>query len=392
MPIVAIAAAAISIGTAATSFIAAGSVITGMVALEATAALGATLGAVGAVTGNKALQTAGMVIGGVGAIGALAGSVGLLGSDISTAPLFGPSAAASTADAASTAAAGVSQADALPTEAAAAGGPAAVGETAAQNTDIIDSLQTANTTADLPTAADTTDQALAGASGVGDTPLDSALGTANTTAPGSAVTAAGAPDSSIPSGASNYSATVPGASTAPIGQDAVTAPTGAANATPPGMINAMNPGNVTAQPTMGNIGPSGLTQQGFSPIQPGPNVGNLSGPADTGGFLNFIQNNPMVGYGLVQTASSFLSGATNPLTPAQVTALDAQAAANRAAASMSTMQQANIAQPMPTLIKPPTAAPVTGNVAAPQGTVTGTPAGLINSQPNASTVTGTPAT
>src|SRR5579872_7101028 len=58
-------------------------------ALEATAAIGATLGAVGAVTRDKGLQTAGMVLGGIGAVGSLAGAAGLFSTSDS---LFGSTA------------------------------------------------------------------------------------------------------------------------------------------------------------------------------------------------------------------------------------------------------------------------------------------------------------
>jgi hypothetical protein len=65
----------------------------------------------------------------------------------------------------------------------------------------------------------------------------------------------------------------------------------------------------------------------------------------------------------------------DPLKPAQVAALDAQAAANRAATTLSLKQQANIAAPIP----------VASRLRPPE--VTGTPAssGLINSPANAIT-------
>ena len=98
MPVIAIGAAALAVGEAAGAI---GAVISGGLgaltltgALEITAALGATLGAVGVVTKDKSLQMAGLVMGGIGGVGALASSAGLFGAEASTASLFGDSTAA----------------------------------------------------------------------------------------------------------------------------------------------------------------------------------------------------------------------------------------------------------------------------------------------------------
>jgi hypothetical protein len=107
-------------------------------------------------------------------------------------------------------------------------------------------------------------------------------------------------------------------------------------------------------------------------------------PADKGIFgslLDFAKTNPAVAMGVIQAGGSFISGATSSLTPAQVTALNAQAAANNAAAALSTQQTANLAMPKAVASSTP---------------ITGSPAplvlpgsGLIN-QPPKTNVTGAP--
>lgn len=86
------------------------------------------------------------------------------------------------------------------------------------------------------------------------------------------------------------------------------------------------------------------------------------------GFFSNLMKSPYAQYGMIQAAGSLVSGLFDPLKPAQVEALDAQAAQNRAATAVTNLQLTNQQQPLPkaTLNKPQ---------------VTGAPASLINSPP-----------
>jgi hypothetical protein len=108
----------------------------------------------------------------------------------------------------------------------------------------------------------------------------------------------------------------------------------------------------------------------------GGSLGDILG--SIGGFL---AKNPGLAYGATQALGNFISGATSTLTPAQVAALNAQAAANTAAASLTSRQVAAQSSPkaVASLSTPTTPPPpliqVTGvpNLQAPQMS------GLINS-------------
>lgn len=337
MPILAVGAAAIAIGGAASGIAAAG--LTVMTALEVVAAVGATISAIGVVTKDKDLALAGGIIGGIGGIGALAASAGLLGAGASTESLFGPSAAASTADTASS-----------------------VADTAS------------NTLPDLVGSFD------AGTAGAG------------------TAASAGSPFASIttPDIVGSFSSPASFASAAPsLGS---TAGTGMINTATPSLgsdATGLNPTSSSVA-VNGSSGSSSLSPSSFdisgsvaTPSAPGVSVPGspdvpLTGldvthsPINTalpetgdssGGFLSGILKTPGVGYGVVQAGGAFLQGAFSSLTPAQVAALDAQAAQNRAATTLSLQQQANMNAPLPVASRP-----VPANV-------TGAPAGLINQAP-----------
>jgi hypothetical protein len=76
-------------------------------------------------------------------------------------------------------------------------------------------------------------------------------------------------------------------------------------------------------------------------------------------ILAFANKYPVVALGALQAGGSLLSGPTSTVTPAQVTELNAHAAANQAATNLTNQQAANIAQPRATA----TLAPITGQVA-----------------------------
>jgi len=114
---------------------------------------------------------------------------------------------------------------------------------------------------------------------------------------------------------------------------------------------------------------------------------NVTAPST--GLMAWAKNNPLLAYGLIQAGGSFISGLTNPLSPAQIDALNAQADVNRATAGLIQRETANQSQPIPTVTPPP----VTGRPEQPAGLINTKPVGtaLITGAPNsgsASPVTG----
>jgi hypothetical protein len=141
---------------------------------------------------------------------------------------------------------------------------------------------------------------------------------------------------------------------------------------------------------------SGLTSNTVS----GDAASSALGIADTpdtstlGSLLGLAKSgNGLVGYGLIQAGGSLLSGLTSTLTPAQVKALDAQAAANNAAAALQTQQTQNLAMPKAVA----SSVPVTGTPAtlvpgaSTQQTAATPSSGFINTAPKTAAVTGAPA-
>jgi hypothetical protein len=107
-------------------------------------------------------------------------------------------------------------------------------------------------------------------------------------------------------------------------------------------------------------------------------------PSVLGNILTFANKNQLVAFGALQAGGSLLSGLTSTLTPAQVTALNAQGAANDAAAALQKQQTANLA---PVTGTPATLVPQT----QPQPTQSAATPGLINQAPQQPSVTGVPA-
>lgn len=330
MPIAAIGIAiAADVGVGAG--IAAGAISVGTVAgaLEVAGAVGATLSAVGAVTKDKGLQTAGLVIGGIGAVGSLASAAGLING---SAQLFGSAGDAAAAASATTGAA---------TEAAPAseGTPSYSGLVANESGDV---------TAPPPQSADDV--------------MAQATGEANAIPP---------PDTmAAPAPTPPVTGTPP---MAPAGSGVINANL---MATPPSTVQVPQAAQA-AGTTPAALGIPGMV--GVTPEVTGTNPGGFMGTgtaATPPGFFANLMNNNWAQYAMVSSAGSLLGGLTNPVTPAQVDALNAQSAVNRASAALSARQQANMAQPLP----------VASRVAP--APVTGKPAGLINSGPPP-TVTGT---
>lgn len=347
MPVIAVGAAIAASVVAGSAVAAVG--LTVVTALEITAAVGATIGAIGAVTGNKALSMAGTVIGAVGAIGGFAAGAGLLGeSAASNAPLFGAAPASSTADAAS-----AGTIDAIAGDASASGlidvppaPPGGVGAVDPVTGDVISQVASG---ADIaPSAANDT--------------ITLASTSTNASDP-AAKLAADASDESAGGLINSSPTTMPDASAA---GDIPTPPQ------PPANLGAVDP-------TTGKIITKGLDETGTEISMPGQS-------GMFGSILDFAKKNPVVALGALQAGGSLLSGATSTLTPAQVSALNAQAAANDAAAALTRQQTANLAAPKAVA----SSAPVTGTPAplVPQAAQS---AGMINNVPQQPPITGRPA-
>lgn len=348
MPVIAVAAAIGSIaiaGSAVAATVGGIAAISAATAFSVVAAVGATVGAIGAVTRDKTLSMVGLGLGAVGGIGAIASSAGLFGA--SSAPLFGGEAAA----------AGI-----------AGGGEGVAG--------------------------------FAAGVGGGEVAAPATMG---------AMTV-----SDASSGVIDFLAGVP---EQPIPTDLTTLTTTAENATDPatqllkeaggGLINPTSDASkALAQTELDQLTAGGTFSGGTPPTPPmggdvdpitntiiagraDPVTGKIvSMPEEDGMFGgvfgkigDFAKKNPLTTYGVVQAAGSFLSGLTDEKTPAQIAALNAQAASNQAAANLLTQQQQNLAAPKAVAYS----APVTG---APQPIIP--PIGLVN-RPKPSPVTGVPA-
>lgn len=347
MPVIAIGAALVAdvvAGAAVAGTVGGIAAISATTAFEIVAAVGATVGAIGAVTRDKTLSTVGMVVGAIGGIGGLASSAGLFGAEAASgAPLFGTTPAAET---------GATFADSLTpaTQGAAAGGGVETGtwdaamtaDQAASGT--IDSVANGLPT-DLQSFSTTSENVSDPAKVLAGPRVDQVAATDTTTG-----ILNGGVGTTASSGTSDL---IPPPPAPPNGLGTADPVTGQ------NIESAVDP--VTGKiVTMPDSGSSGIF----------------------GSILDFAKKNPVVALGTLQAAGSFLSGATSTLTPAQVNALNAQAAANQAAANMATQQQKNLALPKAVA----SSAPVTG---AP-GPLIGSTPGLLNSAPRVP-VTGVPA-
>jgi hypothetical protein len=331
--------------------------------LETVAVVGAVVSVAGAVTKNKTLSMVGMGLGLVGGVGALASSA--LGG---SAALFsaGTDAAGATGDVAGVGASAAGDATAVAPDSVAS---------------LIDPGEAAVDAADPLNALDTT-PVLSNAADVG-----ADAGAAADVSPGAAgldTTGASATDGEVLTDASGVTpaAGSPGAAPAAAAPDASTA--SATAGAPAGTPAATGtPGTVTASPTP--VGSTGFadsleatkaTSSTLLPSTSGGGSGYLSQ------LTSYASQHPMVAFGAVQGVSSLLSGWTSSLTPAQVSQLNAQAAANQAAANFTDQQTANLQQPKAVA----TLAPVTGT---PQQLVPNGGPGFINQQAQ-TLVTGKP--
>lgn len=360
MPIIAVAVA-IGVSVAAASAVAAVG-LTVVTALEVVAAVGATLAAVGAVTRDKTLTLAGTVIGAIGGIGGLAAGAGLLGADAaSNAPLFGPAPSAATADAASADTIGsvTGAAEDLPTPPLPPDGapPAPDAVSPATADQVATTVPEGTPLAPQDAATVQANVQAAQASGTNEVGLST-----QTSGNVQELTGLG---NTVPSTASTASPSL----NPELGGATGFSPGGASESIPPsqGFINDLTGNTITGDPASNALG-----------IKVTP-----ADPSSFGKLAAFADAHPTVAFGALQAGSSLLQGLTSTLTPAQVSALQAQAAANDAAAALTNQQRANLAQPKAVA----TSTPVTGT---PAQLVPTQPAGFIN-QPKLPAVTGVPA-
>lgn len=339
MPVVAVGlAVALDVGAIGAAM--AGTLTT----LSAITAIGATMSAVGAVTHNKTLSYIGMGVGIVGAIGTMASGAGLFDN---VTDLFGSSSAAGSADLASFAEQGADAA----TEAVNAGTTGLIDSTSAN---ILSQTGDLNLAALTPTGVPTT----AG--------LESSV----------TVKPVGFPDA-----AASSKPTI----TSDMASVTAEGPTGAyALERPP-----ISPADMPGTPAAANGGMGGFDDPNWLST-----FTNSNGSGAPGGILNWAKNNQLLSYGILQAGGSFISGLSNPMTPAQINALNSQADVNRATAELLQRQKANLGSSMPTAAR--SAQEVTGRVDQP-GLVNNAPKQLITGQPAPystpiiNSVTGTPA-
>lgn len=320
MPIVAVVAAVAVDAGLATGAIA-------LTAFTAVAAIGATTAAVGAVTGNKTLEEIGGALGLVGGIGAIAvGSGAAAAGDI-----LGPTDLSDDGAAVDTAAQAAT--DASPS--VLTSDPAAA---------IADANNPVGAASGSLAASEGNAAAIDGQAGT--TPLSGL-----------------SPDQLNQLTTTPFTQPTPTAPAAgnPFAADAQNAIADA---------NAQNSVNVNAAMPPGQMGASaGQLTTGTDPNAPPPWLT----------AWQTAQNKQLLTMAGIQSGLGLISGLTNPLNPAQINALNAQAAANNAAATLSQKQAANVSQPLPT-VGQPTATSAVGT-------------GLINNKPvAAANVTGAPNT
>lgn len=357
MPVIAVAAAVAATAFAAADIAAVG--LTVATAFEAVAAVGATIAAVGTIARDKTLTMVGGAIGIVGAIGGIASAAGVFGT-AADAPIFGAAPAASTSSAAADT--GATFADSLtPATTGSAGGveggawDAAAAATAADNA-------SANTIPFVANGLPQGQKDLYTFSSVSD----------NVTNPADAVTQSIDPAAKL-AGAQQTSTidqtTGLQTSTATSTDGTVGA---AGNATPPRVQIASDASNPST------YGPTSTFDTGNAA---GAGAGTADKPGVFDQILKFAKDNKELTSGVLTVGGKMLEGMFSTVDPAKVQALQAQAAANNAAAAMANQQRANLAMPKAVA----SSAPVTGT---PNAIIPPRPQGIINQPQGLAPVTG----
>jgi hypothetical protein len=327
MPVAAIIPAAIAIGSV---------VAEGATVFTIMAAVGATVGAVGALTGVKELQYAGLALGAVGGIGGLAASAGMFGSDAAsiaagaTGTGMGSMGEMGGQVAATQAAAGTAgtiapdaaqAAEGLVNTAGSAAGEGAAATQATPATNVIDSIAGNAPTVEGTPNPITGSDSLATASSEDRIPLIQQGG--------------GDPATESPAGQLGYGNT----------QVAEATPSAAKPGTAPD-VTAQKPTTGAGLPTDKYIFNTGNNPT--SPVTIGQSTHTLDPDASIWSkIMGFAKDNPMLSYGLVSAAGSLISGAMNPLTPAQIKELNARSDLYNSQTAILNRQADNMRQPMP---------------------------------------------
>lgn len=345
--------------------------------LTVTAAVGATLGAVGAITKDKGLQTAGLIIGGIGAVGSLANAAGLFGD---TSNLFGaldqiPDSVAITGPVQGAASGGAELSSEFATGSAGLAGA---------SSDYINMFTPQSSFSNIPDGATVSiDETGNVVVGTPDQLATSSLSAQEgispaTTAPNPSDLAAQASRAVVQPGSQTTATTPLSGETASAAPPAA-APNPAGGSGVSGVSTPAAPGSITS-PTSTAEANKGI----FDSLK---GVLGSSGEPTKGasGLLGFLKDNPTMSYGLIQAAGSAFSS----LPPAQAANQRAQANLNNEQSLLTQQQLNNIKSGIPQAkYTPVRSAPVTGAPASlsPTGPANNL-AGIINSN----TVTGVPA-
>jgi hypothetical protein len=348
MPVVAVVAAGAAWalgGGAAVAGVLAGTA-TLATTLTAVATVGATLGAIGAVTKDKTLSTIGMAMGAVGGIGSLAANAGLFGEAATTESLFGAADAGIAAPDIAADVAATNDLSSLSTLPELPGVGSVTGATAA--TDAVGSTGQFMANSVLPTEAigDATKAASGDVSGLINSPAGSGGGasgiktiTSDTVDDATNQLVKGSGGGSIPSGSPTDAASI-----AKAGAGAPDAP---------------------AAPLTGGVPDVKIPGQSYQGADGATYISDGTKFVKQDNFWGSLMKSPATQYGMIQAGGSLVSGLFDPLKPAQVDALNAQAAANRAQTAQQAQQAKNMTGPLPTATRNGLInSPVTGSVAA----------------------------
>lgn len=145
----------------------------------------------------------------------------------------------------------------------------------------------------------------------------------------------------------------------------------------PGLGSGSQP--LSANPTDAQIGIRASSAVNANPLDAGipgsaAAAAKAAGAADSSTWsdiLGFVNKNPLLAYGAIQTAGSFLSGAASPLPQAQVDELESRRRANDAAVALSNQQQQLIARRMANSSGMPVASRIPDGLINSSGAVTG---------------------
>lgn len=345
MPVIAVGAAIaadVIAGAAVAGTVGGIAAISTVTAFEVVAAVGATLAAVGTITRDKTLTMVGGAIGLVGGIGGLASSAGVFGAAAAgDAPLFGvtPGSGAST---------GATFADSLtPATAGTMSGGVDAGVWDATAGMSVADAASANTIPfvagtipegqdGLITLSSVSERATDPAATLTETTPATATATTNGLDPAKDLTALNDPTK----GTINQQ---PGAT-----GDLINPPPA-----PPSSLGTTDP--ATGQTITSAVDPA-----------TGKIVSLPDKPSTFGSILKFANDNKTLVSGVMTVGGKLLEGAFSELDPAKINALNAQAAANDAAAALTRQQTANLAMPKAVASSTP---------------VTGTPGAIIPPRP-----------